>query len=293
MRAHQDLVELRDADLSFSVEETRGFLHGFGVRLDEPELALVHSRSEGWVAGLQMAALSIQGSPDQATAAGRVQLYRHTVAGYFLEEVLSRQPPEVAEFMLATSILDELSVAACTAVWGQGSAKMLEFLYGAHMFVAIVDDQARTYRYHHLIREVLRTELHAQDQARERQLHEAAARYLIEAGQTSAAARHLLAAGQEAAAFSLLSEGVVRDVLTNPTVGSALDIDEIRPGAVRRRTRVLVAVGGGAALAGGIRTRFAGCRARPADQYRPRQATGVGRADGPGEHAALHVHRPV
>ncbi len=229
MRAHQDLVELRDAALSFSVEETRSFLHGFGVRLDDPELVLVHSRSEGWVAGLQMAALSIQGSPDQATAAGRVQLHRHTVADYFLEEVLSRQPPEVAEFMLATSVLDELSVDACTAVWGQGSAKILEFLYGAHMFVAIVDDQARSYRYHQLIREVLQTELHARDQARERRLHEAVARYLIEAGQTGAAARHLLAAGQQAAAFSLLSEGVVRDVLTNPTAGSALDIDEIRP----------------------------------------------------------------
>ena len=216
-------------DLSFSVEETRSFLHGFGVRLDEPELALVHSRSEGWIAGLQMAALSIQGSPDPTTAAGRVQLHRHTVADYFLEEVLSRQPPEVAEFMLETSILDELSVTACTAVWGQGSAKMLELLYGTHMFVAIVDDQAPTYRYHQLIKEVLQTELHAQDPARERELNEAAARYLMEAGQTGAAARHLLAAGQQAAAFSLLSEGVVRDVLTNPTVGSALDIDDLRP----------------------------------------------------------------
>ena len=229
LRAHQELVELRDAHLSFSVEETRSFLHGFGVRLDEPELALVHSRSEGWIAGLQMAALSIQGSPDPTTAAGRVQLHRHTVADYFLEEVLSRQPPEVAEFMLETSILDELSVTACTAVWGQGSAKMLELLYGTHMFVAIVDDQAPTYRYHQLIKEVLRTELHAQDPARERELNEAAARYLMEAGQTGAAARHLLAAGQQAAAFSLLSEGVVRDVLTNPTVGSALDIDDLRP----------------------------------------------------------------
>jgi LuxR family maltose regulon positive regulatory protein len=63
MRAHQDLVELRDADLAFSVEETRSLLAGFGVCLDEPDLALVHRRSEGWVAGLQMAAISIQGSP--------------------------------------------------------------------------------------------------------------------------------------------------------------------------------------------------------------------------------------
>ena len=137
---------------------------------------------------------------DPALAAGRVQLGRHAVAGYFLEEVLSLQPPEVVEFMLATSVLDELSVPACTAVCGQGSAKMLEFLYGAHMFVAIVDEQAGTYRYHQLIREVLQTELHARDPMLEKRLHEAAARYLMEAGQTGAAARHLLAAGEQAAA---------------------------------------------------------------------------------------------
>ena len=229
MRAHQDLLELRDGDLAFSVEETRSLLDGFGVQLDEPDLALVHRRSEGWVAGLQMAAISIHGSPDPATAASRVQLGRHAVAGYFLDEVLSHQPPEVAGFMLATSVLDELSVPACTAVWGQGSAKMLEFLYRAHMFVTIVDEQAGTYRYHHLIKEVLQTELRERDPAREKRLHEAAAQYLIEGGQTGAAVRHLLAAGAQAAAFSLLSEGVVRDVLTNPTMGSALDLDEIRP----------------------------------------------------------------
>ena len=229
MRAHQDLVELRDEDLAFSVDETRSFLAGFSVLLDEPELALVHQRSEGWIAGLQMAAISIQASPDPATAAGRVQLHRHTVADYFLEEVLSRQSPEVADFMLTTSILDELSVPACTALCGQGSARMLQFLYGTHMFVSLVDDGARTYRYHHLIKEVLQTELHARDPVREKRLHEAAAQYLIEAGQAGAAARHLLAAGERAAAVSLLSEGVVRDVLTNPAVASALDLDEIRP----------------------------------------------------------------
>ena len=97
------------------------------------------------------------------------------------------------------------------------------------MFVAIVDEEARTYRYHHLIKEVLRTELRARDPAREKRLHEAAAQYLIDAGQAGAAARHLLAAGARAEAFSLLNEGVVRDVLTNPIVGSALDLDEIRP----------------------------------------------------------------
>src|SRR6185437_12316544 len=157
-------------------------------------------------------------SPDHSAAAGRVQLHRRTVADYFLEEVLSHQPAEVAEFMLATSVLDELSVAACTALRGPGAAKMLELLYGAHMFVAIVDEETRTYRYHQLIKEVLQTELRARDPGRERRMH-------------GAAARHLLAAGEQAAAFSLLSEGVVRDVLTNPTIGSSFDLDEIRPEA--------------------------------------------------------------
>ena len=120
MRANGELVELRDRDLSFSAEETTAFLSGFGVRLSEPDLAVVHRRSEGWVAGLQMAAISIKQSPDPVSAAGRVELHRHSVAGYFLDEVLYRQPPEVVDFMLATSVLDELSVPACTALWGEG-----------------------------------------------------------------------------------------------------------------------------------------------------------------------------
>src|SRR5207302_2064603 len=115
-----------------------------------------------------------------------------------------------------------------------------EFLYSTHMFIAVVDEEARTYRYHHLIKEVLQTELHARDPAWEKRMHEAAAQYLIEAGQIGLAARHLLAAGEQAAAFSLLGEGVVRDVLTNPTVGSALDLDEIRPELVARAPEFLL-----------------------------------------------------
>ena len=143
MRANQELVELRERDLSFSADEARAFLSGFGVRLSEPDLAVVYRRSEGWVAGLQMAAISIQQSPDPASAAGRVELHRHSVAGYFLDEVLYRQPPEVVEFMLATSVLDELSVPACTALCGPGSAALLQLVYRAHMFVTVLDERAR------------------------------------------------------------------------------------------------------------------------------------------------------
>ncbi len=252
MRANEELVELRDQDLSFSPEETRAFLSGFGVNLNERDLSVVHQRSEGWIAGLQMAALSIQRSPDAVSAAGRVELHRHTVAGYFLDEVLSRQPPELVEFMLATSILDELSVPACSALCGQGSAALVQQLYGAHLFVTRVDDEGPTYRYHQLIKEVLQAQLHHNDPIGERRLHERAAQYLADAGQVGPAARHLLAAGNHAGAFRLIRERLILDFAANPRIGSALDLDEIRPELFAGSPDLLVALAADLQLRGGF-----------------------------------------
>jgi LuxR family transcriptional regulator, maltose regulon positive regulatory protein len=228
MRATGDLAEVRDRELNFTLEETRALLPGFGLQLADSELTLIHERSEGWVAGLQMAAIAIQSSPDPVRAAGRVELRAHTVAGYFLDEVLYRQPTEIAEFMLATSILDELSPQACSALVGEGSAAMLDQVSSAHMFVSLVDEETRTYRYHHLIRDVLQAELHARDPGRNRQLHAKASTYLVEAGDLGGAARHLMAAGDPTAAAQLLSERLVRDFSANPTLGSALDLDRVQ-----------------------------------------------------------------
>jgi LuxR family transcriptional regulator, maltose regulon positive regulatory protein len=227
MRANEELAELRDRDLSFSVEEAQRFLTGFNVQLDEHQVALVRQRSEGWAAGLQMAAITIHGSSDPTKAVDRVDLHHHSVAGYFLDEVLARQPPDVADFMLATSVLDELSAAACTALYGPRSAELLEHLYRSHLFVTMVDEWAPTYRYHQLVKEVLSAELHARDPARERALNEAIARHLAETGHVAPAVRHLLAAGQPAAATELLGEGVLRDFSTNPRHGSPLDLDDV------------------------------------------------------------------
>jgi LuxR family transcriptional regulator, maltose regulon positive regulatory protein len=240
MRTNQDLVELRDRDLAFSAEETTEFLSGFGLNLGDDEVALVHQRSEGWVAGLQMAALSIQGSPDPVGAAGRVELHRHTVAGYFLDEVLERQPREVADFMLATSVLDELSVDACTALCGESAGSLLDLMYKSHMFVAVVDEEAGTFRYHHLIREVLRAELHTRDPARQQVLHATAATHLAEAGQVGPAARQLLAAGRPEAAFGLLSERALRDFSAHPSMRSVFDLDDIQPDGFAGAPEILV-----------------------------------------------------
>ncbi len=229
MRANQELVEVRERELSFSAEETRRFFATFGVALSETELAVVHQRSEGWVAGLQMAAISIRGSSDPGGAARRVELQSHTVAGYFLEEVLYRQPSEVAEFMLAVSVLDELSVPACSALWGAGAADLLERLYSNHLFVTRADDNSRAFRYHHLVQEVLRAELHSRDPDRKRSLHECAAGYLANAGQVGSATRQLLAAGDAPAAFRLLRERLLVDFDNNPRPSSALEVADVRP----------------------------------------------------------------
>jgi LuxR family transcriptional regulator, maltose regulon positive regulatory protein len=229
MRANEELIELRDRDLSFSEAETQVFLNRFHVQLDERQLTLVHQRSEGWAAGLQMAAITIHSSPDPTKAVDRVDLHHNTVAGYFLDEVLSRQAPDLADFMLATSVLDELSDATCTALCGPGSPELLEQLYRSHLFVTMVDQRARTYRYHQLVKEVLRAELHARDPARERALNVAVARHLADTGQVAPAVRHLLAAGHAAAATQLLDQGVLRDFSTNPRHGSPLDLDDFNP----------------------------------------------------------------
>ncbi len=105
--------------------------------------------------------------------------------------------------MLVTSVLDELSVPMCTAVWGEPAGGMLEHLYQAHMFVSVVDQEERTYRYHQLIAEVLQAEQHARYPGRDKLLHAMAARYLAESGELGTAARHLLAAGDPAGAFHL------------------------------------------------------------------------------------------
>ncbi len=240
MRVREELVELRDAALAFSPEETKGLFTRFGLDLPDRDIEAVQRRTEGWSTGLQLAALSIQTSPDPVSSVGRGEIRSDTVAGYFVEEVLYRQPQPVIDFMLATSLLDELSIEACTAVAGDDATAVLEHLSSAHMFVTVADELAGTYRYHQLIQEVLQTELHKRDPKWETSLHDVAARHLLNAGHAGAAARHLVAAGKPDDAFHILSDGVVRDVLTNPTVGSALDLDELRPEVFADVPEVLV-----------------------------------------------------
>jgi LuxR family transcriptional regulator, maltose regulon positive regulatory protein len=240
MRANRELVELRERDLAFSAEETGLLVSEFGIQLSHEDIAVMQRRSEGWAAGLQMAAISIRHRSGSGGVAGGVELNRHSVTGYFLEEVLYRQPDAVAQFMLSTSILDELSADACAAVYGAGASRLLEQVYRDHLFLTLIDEAAGTYHYHQLIKEVLQAELRARSPEAKRQLHERAANHLADRGRVGAAARHLLEAGNPSTAFRLLSDGVIVDVGSNPALQSALD--DIHPDDFSGNPEILVAL---------------------------------------------------
>jgi LuxR family maltose regulon positive regulatory protein len=153
----------------FFLTESHDLLANFDVQVSDANLALLHQRSEGWPAVLQMAALSLRGTTDPARLARALEVGGPAIADYFVSEVLEQQPPEVAQFMLDTSILvGVLTADACAAVTGrQNAAALLRAIDAAHLFLVALDDERASFRYHHLVRQVLRAELRARDRTRE------------------------------------------------------------------------------------------------------------------------------
>ena len=161
LRARGHLTELRAADLRFSSDEAAGFLNEvMGLKLSATDIATLEDRTEGWIAGLQLAALSMQNRQDvssfiQAFAGG----HRY-ILDYLLDEVLQHQPEEIRNFLLQTAILDQLYGPLCDAVTGQsGSGARLEALHRGNFFIVPLDDTRHWYRYHHLFGDVLAAQL--------------------------------------------------------------------------------------------------------------------------------------
>jgi LuxR family transcriptional regulator, maltose regulon positive regulatory protein len=162
LRARGQLTELRVAELRFRTAESGTFLEEvMGLHLSQEDVATLQAHTEGWIAGLQLAALSLQG---RANASGLLTAFTGShrfVLDYLSEEVLSRQPASVQTFLLQTSILERLSSSLCDAVTGQQESQaMLEALERANLFVAPLDDERQWYRYHHLFADLLRSRLH-------------------------------------------------------------------------------------------------------------------------------------
>jgi LuxR family transcriptional regulator, maltose regulon positive regulatory protein len=243
LRISGELCELRDPDLYFSLTESRDLLTRFGVEVAAADLELLHQRSEGWAAALQMAALSLRSSNDPERVARALQVHRHGIAEYFISEVLDQQPPDVVRFMLDTSILGQLTAAACTAVTGkQDAATLLRAIDAANLFLVALDDERTTFRYHRLVRQVLRAELRARDRDREHLLHLRAAEWYESAGDLWRATHHFFGAQQVDRALVLMQDRVVTDFLTNPQMPGTLDLSRVTPAVLAGSPDQLLAV---------------------------------------------------
>ncbi|MBF9069177.1 AAA family ATPase [Streptacidiphilus fuscans] len=216
LRLAGELAELRAAELSFSEDETRALLKAADIVLSDGAVARLHERCEGWAAGLRLAVLSLTGHPDPERFVADFGGSSRTVAEYLVAEMLERQPQEVQDLLLRTSILQRVSGELADRLTGRpGAEAILLGLEDANAFVVSLDPGRSWFRYHHLLADLLRLELRRSLPDEVPALHRSAAAWLTEHGLAVEAVRHLQAAGDwpEAAAllgnhcFSMMLDG--------------------------------------------------------------------------------------
>ncbi len=197
LRARGELVEIRAEDLRFTRTETTVYLNDINsLNLGSPEVAALDGRAEGWVAALQLAAISLRGRTDSTSFIAEFAGNDRFVLDYLADEVLSRLPAAERQFLLETSILERLTGSLCDAVTGSGGGKaMLEALERQNLFVVPLDGQRRWYRYHHLFADVLNAHLLDERPGEAPQLHRRASNWFAEQHDSEAAVHHALAAG--------------------------------------------------------------------------------------------------
>jgi LuxR family transcriptional regulator, maltose regulon positive regulatory protein len=212
LRLHQlrlagELAEIRAADLRFSERETRELLDASGIALSDAGAALLHQRTEGWAAGLRLAAISLAGHPDAERFVAEFSGSDRTVAEYLIAEMLERQPDDVKDLLLRTSVLDHVNGELADLLTGRaGSERILLDLEDANAFVVSVDPERTWFRYHHLFADLLRLELRRALPEEVPALHRRAADWFIRHGQMVDAVRHTQAAGDWPGAAQLLAD---------------------------------------------------------------------------------------
>ncbi len=210
LRARGQLTELRAKDLRFQPPEAAEFLReAMGLSLTAEDVAVLEDRTEGWIAGLQLAALSLQTQPDRPGFIRAFAGDHRYILDYLVEEVLERQPEAIRHFLLRTAILDRLNGSLCDAVTGQADgSERLEALERGNFFVIPLDDRRYWYRYHHLFADVLTARLTAEQPDEVPALHLRASAWYAQNGMPSYAIRHALA-GRDFERAAALIEGVV------------------------------------------------------------------------------------
>ena len=197
LRVRDQLTELRAADLRFTSSEAAEFLNQvMDLHLSTEDIAALEDRTEGWIAGLQLAALSMRDNQDVHRFIQAFAGDNRYIVDYLIEEVLQRQPEEVRSFLLRTSILDRLNGSLCDAVMRhQDSSARLEALQRGNFFLIPLDDKRHWYRYHHLFADVLHMHLMAEQPDQVPALHRRASEWYEQNGSSADAIRHALAGG--------------------------------------------------------------------------------------------------
>jgi LuxR family maltose regulon positive regulatory protein len=207
LRLAGELAEIRAGDLRFTGREARELLAASGITLSDAGVALLHQRTEGWAAGLRLAALSLAGHRDPERFVAEFSGSDRTVAEYLMAEMLERQPGEVQDLLFRTSLLDRVNGALADLLTGRpGSERVLLDLEDANAFVVSLDPERTWFRYHHLFGDLLRLELRRTLPEQVPALHLRAAEWLLEHGQVTDAVRHTEAAGDWSAAARLLAD---------------------------------------------------------------------------------------
>jgi LuxR family maltose regulon positive regulatory protein len=214
LRLAGELTEIRASDLRFSAQEAGELLQASDVELSDEAVALLHERTEGWVAGLRLAAISLADHPDPERFVRDFSGSERGVAGYLMAEVMERHPPEVRELLLRTAILDRVTGRLADAMTGHsGSERILLELEEANAFVASLDVDRTWFRYHHLFADFLRLELRRTDPGSIDRLHEMAAGWFEEHGHPAESVRHAQAASDWAYAARLLADTYISLIL--------------------------------------------------------------------------------
>jgi LuxR family maltose regulon positive regulatory protein len=212
LRLHQlrlagELAEIRAAQLRFTEDEARGLLTAAGITLPGPVAALLYQRTEGWAAGLRLAALSLAGHPHPERFVAQFSGSDRTVAEYLMAELLDRQPPEVQRLLLRTSLLDRVNGELADLLAGAtGSERILLDLEDANAFVVSLDPGRTWFRYHHMFAGLLRLELRRTVPGDIPGLHRLAARWFAGHGEIAEAVAHQEAAGDWTEAARLLTD---------------------------------------------------------------------------------------
>lgn len=206
LRARGQLLEVRASDLRFTAHEAAAYLNdAMGLDLSPADVEALEARTEGWIAALQLAALSLQGRDDPRAFIAEFAGDDRFVVDYLVDEVLNRQPREVRAFLLETSILNRLTAPLCAAVTGVRDAKApLEAVERSNLFLVALDDRRRWYRYHHLFADVLRARLADEQPDQVAELHRRASAWFENNGDRAEAIRHALAAENFAKAAELV-----------------------------------------------------------------------------------------